>query len=275
MIDRNYIRITVNNSTVYMYNNTNRDNTLEDSYYDPIYNTSQQNQQTQSPEQNQQTQDQETPEQNQQTQDQQTQRYQSQSSYNNSPSTLYYRTYGSHLPTVRERNRQSRYSDLLTPRSILSNFNSNLNQNTLDFSGGNVTTNVVNDLLGGIIDSVLTVPTNISSDILQMDIANPYIYNQRTSVSTLFRGTTLSVISNENVNNPDNTCAICHNTYQANDIIRKINTCEHYFHASCVEQWFQNHESCPICRGSLINRTPITSQTSNSDNNDNSDNNNI
>ena len=41
------------------------------------------------------------------------------------------------------------------------------------------------------------------------------------------------------------------NKKKSSNILRKINNCGHYFHATCVEQWFQNHANCPVCRTNI------------------------
>jgi hypothetical protein len=41
-------------------------------------------------------------------------------------------------------------------------------------------------------------------------------------------------------------CAICQEPMDTN--LRKINSCSHLFHRSCIETWFQSGVTCPICR---------------------------
>ena len=41
-------------------------------------------------------------------------------------------------------------------------------------------------------------------------------------------------------------CAICQEAMEEN--LRKINRCNHLFHRSCIETWFQSGVTCPICR---------------------------
>ncbi|MBA0643856.1 hypothetical protein Goklo_028112 [Gossypium klotzschianum] len=49
----------------------------------------------------------------------------------------------------------------------------------------------------------------------------------------------------------DNTCSICLSEYQAKETIRTIPDCNHYFHASCIDEWLKLNAACPVCR-----RTP-------------------
>lgn len=45
-------------------------------------------------------------------------------------------------------------------------------------------------------------------------------------------------------------CGICQEDYKINDTIR-ILPCMHNFHAECVDRWFQQNVTCPICRADL------------------------
>ncbi|KAA3457039.1 Zinc finger, RING-type [Gossypium australe] len=49
----------------------------------------------------------------------------------------------------------------------------------------------------------------------------------------------------------DYTCSICLSEYQAKETIRTIPDCNHYFHASCIDEWLKLNAACPVCR-----RTP-------------------
>ncbi|KAJ4957959.1 hypothetical protein NE237_025070 [Protea cynaroides] len=47
-------------------------------------------------------------------------------------------------------------------------------------------------------------------------------------------------------------CAICLVEFQDNDEIRLIPVCNHVFHQNCIDEWFGNHTTCPLCRKSLL-----------------------
>lgn len=47
-------------------------------------------------------------------------------------------------------------------------------------------------------------------------------------------------------------CSICRNQFQMNEICRKINQCQHYFHQSCVDSWLSRNSTCPVCRHSIL-----------------------
>jgi hypothetical protein len=43
-------------------------------------------------------------------------------------------------------------------------------------------------------------------------------------------------------------CAICQDTIRIADEKRIIRTCNHGFHRSCIDTWFQENVHCPVCR---------------------------
>lgn len=42
-------------------------------------------------------------------------------------------------------------------------------------------------------------------------------------------------------------CAICHQEYQADEIISTL-LCKHSYHEACIEEWLSHKKECPICR---------------------------
>ncbi|MBA0643855.1 hypothetical protein Goklo_028111, partial [Gossypium klotzschianum] len=54
----------------------------------------------------------------------------------------------------------------------------------------------------------------------------------------------------------DNTCSICLCEYQANEKLRTIPDCKHYFHAICIDEWLKLNAACPICRNTPQTSTP-------------------
>jgi hypothetical protein len=43
-------------------------------------------------------------------------------------------------------------------------------------------------------------------------------------------------------------CAICQDVIDTTSSVRRINRCQHTFHRSCIDPWFQTSVTCPICR---------------------------
>lgn len=42
-------------------------------------------------------------------------------------------------------------------------------------------------------------------------------------------------------------CTICLMSFEEDSVVR-ITICYHIFHSHCLENWFNTHDSCPICR---------------------------
>ncbi len=51
--------------------------------------------------------------------------------------------------------------------------------------------------------------------------------------------------SNHTIREP---CAICQEGIDTSSSVRRINRCQHSFHQSCIDPWFQTSVTCPICR---------------------------
>ncbi|MFQ6624060.1 hypothetical protein Gotur_004258 [Gossypium turneri] len=51
-------------------------------------------------------------------------------------------------------------------------------------------------------------------------------------------------------------CSICLCEYQANEKLRTIPDCKHYFHAICIDEWLKLNAACPICRNTPQTSTP-------------------
>ncbi|CAN1174366.1 RING-H2 finger protein ATL8 [Linum perenne] len=49
----------------------------------------------------------------------------------------------------------------------------------------------------------------------------------------------------------DAQCMVCLAEYHHGDILRILPYCGHYFHMTCIDTWFQQHATCPVCRISL------------------------
>jgi len=43
-------------------------------------------------------------------------------------------------------------------------------------------------------------------------------------------------------------CAICLGEFEGGEWLKLLPSCNHGFHVSCIDKWFQLHSSCPLCR---------------------------
>ncbi|XP_062224732.1 RING-H2 finger protein ATL74-like [Phragmites australis] len=47
-------------------------------------------------------------------------------------------------------------------------------------------------------------------------------------------------------------CAICLGEFADGEKVRVLPRCGHGFHVRCVDTWLVSHDSCPTCRGSVL-----------------------
>jgi hypothetical protein len=103
------------------------------------------------------------------------------------------------------------------------------------------------------IDNILE--DSILNTEMDMDITSEIIYNSlinemnipvnnQVTLTDLNKKSTVSLIKKEN---EKDKCAICCENYKENKITRKLD-CTHTFHMQCIDKWFENNNSCPLCR---------------------------
>ena len=64
------------------------------------------------------------------------------------------------------------------------------------------------------------------------------------------------VVHFSDIESPSETmCPICRIPFDNNSIIRKIKHCNHYFHINCIDNWFKENKTCPVCRHDLTSTT--------------------
>jgi len=75
-----------------------------------------------------------------------------------------------------------------------------------------------------------------NSPDLENVIVRPTV-NHITNATTIYQVNTLQ----------DDICTICQDNIQSGDV-RRITQCNHYFHQTCIDTWFQESVYCPTCR---------------------------
>jgi E3 ubiquitin-protein ligase ATL6/9/15/31/42/55 len=50
-------------------------------------------------------------------------------------------------------------------------------------------------------------------------------------------------------------CAVCLSPYADAELLRLLPACKHAFHLTCVDQWLEQHSSCPLCRAPVLEFT--------------------
>lgn len=60
----------------------------------------------------------------------------------------------------------------------------------------------------------------------------------------------------------DATCTICLAEYLPKETLRSIPECNHYFHATCIDEWLRMNSTCPLCRNTpSVSSTPTPSSS--------------
>ena len=49
----------------------------------------------------------------------------------------------------------------------------------------------------------------------------------------------------------DRECSICLEEFKKDEELIKIE-CQHYFHGTCINNWFKTNGTCPLCRLELV-----------------------
>ena len=104
----------------------------------------------------------------------------------------------------------------------------------------------LNDMrtVGSMEISVNTPSSNALRDLLNMNERTQE--NQLSAFNDIESNTEIEILNVEEGH--QDICVICRETFQNNDIVRKIKKCNHYFHLSCSNTWFNNNITCPLCR---------------------------
>ncbi|KAJ8560167.1 hypothetical protein K7X08_004225 [Anisodus acutangulus] len=56
-------------------------------------------------------------------------------------------------------------------------------------------------------------------------------------------------------------CSVCLGDYQADDKLQQIPACGHTFHMDCIDHWLATHNTCPLCRRSILAPTNACTET--------------
>ncbi|XP_071695163.1 E3 ubiquitin-protein ligase ATL31-like [Rutidosis leptorrhynchoides] len=60
-------------------------------------------------------------------------------------------------------------------------------------------------------------------------------------------------------------CAVCLNEYEDEETLRLLPKCDHVFHPECIDAWFKNHVTCPVCRTNLLPEEQVSQQQTTGD----------
>ncbi|XP_044493888.1 probable E3 ubiquitin-protein ligase RHB1A isoform X3 [Mangifera indica] len=89
-----------------------------------------------------------------------------------------------------------------------------------------------------------TLPT--CEDLEELDLKN-----QASSLLVSPRKSEVAKLNESMVAEEDDTCPICLEEYDTENP-KLITKCEHHFHLSCILEWKERSDSCPICDQEMI-----------------------
>ena len=58
-------------------------------------------------------------------------------------------------------------------------------------------------------------------------------------------------VSEDKIAGKSEVCGICLSDFETAEKVAVLRKCEHGFHYDCIQPWFRNHSSCPMCRSTL------------------------
>jgi hypothetical protein len=111
-----------------------------------------------------------------------------------------------------------------------------------------ITSNMPNNMVASIVDTVSNQPISdllrqmFSPDILQSFLDQTVeVY---PTIEEITRATTILTAQHAQEDN----CAICQDSMEELQQLRRINHCGHVFHKDCIDTWFGTNVHCPTCR---------------------------
>ncbi|XP_060217389.1 RING-H2 finger protein ATL58-like isoform X1 [Lycium barbarum] len=69
------------------------------------------------------------------------------------------------------------------------------------------------------------------------------------------------IVFKESFSVKDTQCSVCLAEYQADDKLQQIPACGHTFHMDCIDHWLATHNTCPLCRHSILAPTNAFTET--------------
>ena len=122
--------------------------------------------------------------------------------------------------------------------------------NTMFDDGTPVTTTRVRMPLNGIGSNALmtTLLSGLFSDIMGSGPNLNTFLNERVAVYPTNEEIETATSRYNATRRQEDICAICQDDIEANQDMRRINHCGHYFHRDCIDTWFQGNVHCPTCR---------------------------
>ena len=111
-----------------------------------------------------------------------------------------------------------------------------------------ITTNMSNNMATAIIDTLSEQPiSNLFSQIFSPDVLRSFLDQTVDVYPTIEEITRATTVLSAQQAQEDN-CAICQDSMEEFQQLRRINHCGHAFHKDCIDTWFGTNVHCPTCR---------------------------
>lgn len=122
-----------------------------------------------------------------------------------------------------------------------------------------------------------TLLSGLFSDIMNPGVNMNNFFNERVPVYPSNEEIESATSRYNASRRQEDICAICQDDIEANQEMRRLNHCGHYFHRDCIDTWFQGNVHCPTCRhdireGTVENQQPARTVENNNIRNRNLDN---
>lgn len=113
----------------------------------------------------------------------------------------------------------------------------------------NILTSVNND----IIPTNIQIETHTQVIVSHKSVSNNTtieIFNNEDSASSAQEDLASSAQEESSSQDSSNEykCLICMDIIRKNDVVRRLNKCNHVFHVGCIDKWFEQKITCPTCR---------------------------
>ncbi len=70
------------------------------------------------------------------------------------------------------------------------------------------------------------------------------------------------IVKYSDIIRPTNTqCSISHENFEDDDRVTILLGCKHLFRPDCIQEWFRNHATCPVCRHDIRTYEPSSSSS--------------
>jgi Ring finger domain len=108
-------------------------------------------------------------------------------------------------------------------------------------------------------DFLRGIPVAIYIDFRMETSAASFPFTDEDPVVNGLRKEEIENISEKiKLQNEKKECYICLDTLLKGSSMRKLNSCSHMFCIDCIDRWFSEHRTCPVCKTNVHVQTNET-----------------